>query len=157
MVTGSVIVLLIITISGCVCAGLEAETSRPQDYTGFTEKYGIIREDETWCGNILVTGDILVKESVTLTILPGTEILVKANNDKNNLFGHYECGGIADFDMLKGTNNRWDNICGVHRTEPFRDEGNHISVIIRGTLKAVGEPNNRIVIKSDAQKPGIYD
>jgi hypothetical protein len=123
----------------------------------FIEKYGIIDQDETWSGTIYIAGDIEVKEGVTLTIMPGTAILVAANSDKNNLFGHWECEGIDDFDMLQGINDQWENKCGVHRGEPFRDEGNHISIKVFGTLLAVGEPNNRITIKSDAVDPKIYD
>ena len=149
----SIIVVWVITsivISGCVCPVLQSRTSCPKDPLEFTEKYGIISQDQTWSGNILVTGDILVDEGVTLTILPAAQILVRANTDKDNLFGHNECGGIAEFDMLQGINNKWEDKCGLLIGEPFRDEANHISIRIMGTLHAVGEPDNRIVIKSDA-------
>jgi hypothetical protein len=96
---------------------------------------------------------------VTLTILPGTKVLISANSDKSNMFGKWTCeeGDIKDFDMLKGINEEWENKCGVHKGEPFRDEGNHISIQIDGKLDAVGTADKPIIIKSDAETPDRYD
>jgi hypothetical protein len=35
---------------------------------------GVISQDETWSGNILLTGDVTVATNVTLTIMPGTRV-----------------------------------------------------------------------------------
>jgi hypothetical protein len=121
------------------------------------EKYGIIDTDETWSGTIHVTGDIIVKKGATLTILPGTTVLVAANSDRQNLDGRDQDpstnldfrSGIAKEDYTPG----W----GVHLGEPFRDARNHISINIQGKLNAVGTPEKRITITSDAENPTIYD
>lgn len=46
---------------------------------------------------------------------------------------------------------------GIHPGEPFRDEGHHTSILIYGTLHAVGTPEQMITITSDSPTPGIYD
>jgi len=136
----------------CVCA---QQIEEKED----TEKFGVISSNETWSGVVQVTGDILVEHDVTLTILPGTKVLISANSDKSNMFGKGPCeeGDIKDFDMLKGINEEWENKCGVHKGEPFRDEGNHITIQIGGELHAVGTSDEPIIIKSDAKTPGRYD
>ncbi|MHA2181970.1 MAG: right-handed parallel beta-helix repeat-containing protein, partial [Promethearchaeota archaeon] len=44
-------------------------------------KGGTLTQDETWSGTIFVTQRILVPTNITLTILPGTQILCKPNRD----------------------------------------------------------------------------
>lgn len=112
--------------------------------------HGYIGKDEIWRGEIHIVGDILVEEGVTLTIEPGTVVRVAANQDLNNLRDW-------PFDMAQGIQNEVENINGVHYGEPYRDEGNHISIIIMGTLHAVGTPDQLITITSDSPTPGIYD
>jgi parallel beta-helix repeat protein len=106
--------------------------------------------DEIWRGEVHIIGDIVVDEGVTLTIEPGTKVLIAANQDVQNLFDD-------PFDMRIGIQNEVTNINGVHMGEPYRDEGHHISIRISGTLHAVGAPDNRITITSDNPDPGIYD
>ena len=120
-------------------------------------KSGVLNKDEVWGGTIQVTGDILAGEGVTLTILPGTTILVTANSDARNLFGFGECDGIENYDLLIGIKEEDNYNCGVHKGEPYRDEANHISITIMGILKAVGTEEDRIVFKSDSPNPTIYD
>lgn len=122
-----------------------------------TEKFGVISNNETWSGVVQVTGDIIVEDGVTLTILSGTKVLISANSDKSNMFGKDACEEVEDFDMLKGINEEWENKCGVHKGEPFRDEGNHITIQIEGKLHAVGNSDKPIIIESDAETPGRYD
>lgn len=122
-----------------------------------TTRAGKLERDEIWSGKIGVVGDILVEEGITLTILPGTKVLISANSDTNNLFGFWECDGIKNYDLLSGTKRENNYNCGVHKNEPYRDEGHHISIIVRGTLKATGTEENRIIFKSDSPNPTIYD
>ncbi len=137
----------------------EAQEEEEAEEKEYTEKFGVISSNETWSGVVQVTGDILVENDVTLTILPGTKVLISASSDKSNMFGKETCEeeDIKDFDMLKGINQEWENICGVHKGEPFRDEGNHISIQIGGELHAVGTSDEPIIIKSDAETPSRYD
>lgn len=113
-----------------------------------TERYGHITSDEIWSGTINVIGDVIVTNGVILTIKPGTTVLISANSDKKNLMTipEWQLSGIAK--------ERTDYI---HEGEPFRDESNHITIWITGTLNAVGTSKEKIIIKSDSQNPGKYD
>jgi hypothetical protein len=119
-----------------------------------TTRKGTVFEDEIWGGEIRIIGDIIVKRGVTLTIEPGTRVLIAANQDAENLFDQ-------PFDMKQGIRQERPGedpyYRGVHFGEPFRDEGNHISIRIHGTLHAVGTPERMITITSDSPTPGIYD
>jgi len=44
-------------------------------------KGGALSQDETWSGPIFVNERIIIPENITLTILPGTQILCKPNRD----------------------------------------------------------------------------
>jgi hypothetical protein len=129
------------------------QESGPREVSHTTRK-GTIFEDETWSGKIHIIGDIVVKEGVTLTIEPGTRVLIAANQDAGNL-------SKEPFDMQQGIRQERPGedpyYRGVHFGEPFRDEGNHISIRIHGTLHAVGTPGQMITITSDSPTPGIYD
>ena len=46
-----------------------------------TEKSGIINSDQTWSGNILVTGSVKVTNGATLTIREGAQITVQSGGD----------------------------------------------------------------------------
>ena len=116
--------------------------------------HGYIWSDEIWRGEIRIIGDIIVEEGFTLTIEPGTRVLITANQDVENLF-------TDPFNMQQGIRQEHPGedpyYRGVHFGEPFRDEGNHISIRIHGTLHAVGTPEQMITITSDSPTPGIYD
>ncbi|HUW71766.1 MAG TPA: right-handed parallel beta-helix repeat-containing protein [Candidatus Humimicrobiaceae bacterium] len=131
---------------------LEEELS-PEEISN-TTRAGMIERDEIWKGEIYIIGDIIVEEGVTLSIEPGTRVLIAANQDVENLFDW-------PFDMQQGIRQELPGedpyYQGVHFGEPFRDEGNHISIRIHGTLHAVGTPEQIITITSDSPTPGIYD
>ena len=117
--------------------------------------YGVIRWDETWRGEMHIIGDIIVEEGHTLTIEPGTNVLIAAKQDKANL-----CTYPAD--MRQGIRRENEvppggDLEGIHPGEPFRDEANHISIHIYGTLYAVGTPDQMITITSDSPTPDIWD
>ena len=113
-------------------------------------KYGHIREDEIWQDEMFVVGDIIVEEGVTLTIKPGTTVYIAANQDVKNM--------VDDpFDLQIGIAQVDHTDRGVHLGEPFRDEGNHISIIVLGKLMAVGTPDKKITITSSSANPTKYD
>ncbi len=115
-----------------------------------TERYGYITLDEVWSGEIRVTGDIIIPKGVTLTIKPGTNVFVSANSDKENLMTlpFWQKSGLY---LGDGRNQH------IHRGEPYRDEPNHVTIWIMGTLNAIGTSEEKIIIKSDSQNPGRYD
>ncbi len=121
-------------------------------------RQGLLEENETWSGSVLVSGDVIVAEGATLTLLPGVSVTVAANSDGADLYDE-PCGGVQGFDSLRGINTdpAFESECGVSVGEPFRDEGNHVSIIVLGTLNATGTPEGPITIKSNASSPGIYD
>lgn len=115
-----------------------------------TERYGHITSDEIWSGEIRVTGDIIVPKGVTLTIKPGTTVLVAANSDKDNLMTSlfWQKSGLY---LGEGRDQY------IHQGEPYRDEPNHITIWIEGTLNAVGTEQQKIIFKSDSPNPDRYD
>ncbi|MDP2967434.1 MAG: right-handed parallel beta-helix repeat-containing protein [bacterium] len=119
--------------------------------------FGVLARSQIWSGQINVIGDILVMPWATLIIRPGTNVIVSANKDAYNLIGWQTCDGIKNYDMLIGIKKEDNYNCGVHLNEPYRDEKHHITILILGTLKAVGTEENRIVFKSDSRNPTIYD
>jgi len=111
---------------------------------------GYILEDEIWEGEMFVIGDIFVEEGVTLTIKPGTTVYIAANQDIKNLMDD-------PFDLKTGIAQEDHTDRGVHLGEPYRDEGNHISIIVNGALVALGTPDQKITITSSSSTPTIYD
>ena len=150
-----ILIILIVLITLGV-GGFFLYSSIPQQVHS-RDVSGISVRNQIWSGQINVIGDILVMPWATLTILPGTTVIVSANKDTNNLFGRGTCDGIKNYDMLIGIKKEDNYNCGVHLNEPYRDEKHHISIFVLGTLKAVGTEENRIVFKSDSQNPTIYD
>jgi parallel beta-helix repeat protein len=112
--------------------------------------HGYITWDEIWRGEVHIVGDVIVEEGATLTIEPGTVVRVAANQDVENLMDW-------PFDLKQGVNTEDTYEHGVHFNEPFRDEGQHISIIVNGTLHALGTPEQMITITSDSPTPGVYD
>lgn len=113
--------------------------------------HGKIAKDEIWRDEIKITGDIEVSSGATLTIEPGTVVRIAANSDSRNL------NVFPVFDLKKGINTIKDYDQYIHKGEPYRDETNHISIRIKGTLLAVGTPEKAITITSDSPTPGRYD
>ena len=93
--------------------------------------HGYIRGNQVWRGEIHIVGDIVVETGVTVTIEPGTKVLIAANSDCDNL--------RTDSEAMS------------------ENEGNHISINVFGTLHAVGTLDKMITITSDNPTPGIYD
>ncbi len=116
----------------------------------YAERYGYITSDEIWSGEIRVTGDIVVQKGVILAIKPGTNVLVSANSDKDNLMTlpFWQKSGLY---LGKGRDQY------IHQGEPYRDEPNHITIWIEGILNATGTENEKIIIKSDSPNPTRYD
>lgn len=104
--------------------------------------------NEVWSGIVYVDGDILVEEGCRLTIEPGTQIYVAANQDNSNIF---------EWNLEAGVNTSNESIEGVHPGEPFWDQLNHIYILVLGELAAIGEPDSMILFSSASLEPSVFD
>lgn len=70
------------TLGLCAClAPLAAQGEAPEAFAARAQKvHGVIDADTTWRGALLVDGDITVKETAVLTIVPGTELRMAAGD-----------------------------------------------------------------------------
>ncbi len=128
---------------------LVVPTPTPLPGSNARQVYGTIQQNTTWRGEILVIGDVRVTENATLTIAPGTRVYIAAHSDIQNL-DPYEPN------LRQGVNDG-PAIDGVEQGEPFRDEGNHVSIRIGGTLRAAGTPDQPILITSNSETPWLGD
>ena len=135
MIKVSVILILFILVSGCVQQGNYRNDSSVEIASG--NKTGTIFNDEVWSGTIHVTGDIYVPDGVTLTIEPGTVVQIRANYD----------------DTGQGGEHIIDEATNIDPSASPEYTQTHISFNIRGTLIAVGTPDNKITFTSDADSP----
>jgi hypothetical protein len=98
--------------------GLDCGWTCPNECV-FTEKSGVLIEDETWLGNVYVNDYVKVLEGVTLTILPGTIVKFKHSRDyktfdRGNLVvdgGNIQAIGTPD-EMIWFTSDAPDPING---------------------------------------------
>lgn len=102
-----------------------------------TSRTGEIKKDETWGGEMSVTGDITVKRGITLTILPGTTVTVAAFSD----------------DQQGGEDHPKDS---AFPKDPDRKETQSIVITARGRLNAIGTADKKIVFTS-SKKQTTYD
>ncbi len=105
---------------------------------------GTITSNETWSDTVWVTGDIDIPGDVTLTIEPGTVILMAAHEDDQGIGS-----GGGPIDPIT-----WQN-------EPV-DNRTHISFSVNGTLEAIGAPDQLIYFTStailgDSLEPSKHD
>ncbi len=93
-----------------------------------TTTSGTLTQDETWTGEILITGDIVIPEGITLTVLPGTFIAFLGDGSDND-------------------------VETVVLNELWRGKSN---LIVRGDLIIQGEEDSRVFIGGlapDANRP----
>jgi hypothetical protein len=102
---------------------------------------GRISQDEIWPGTIHVTGDIWVDENATITIAPGTTVLISAGRDDQN------SGVAANWSESDKEKH------GPISTEEYAKS--HIE--INGRIIAVGTPDEMIVFTSDSPNPNFAD
>ena len=100
-------------------------------------------------GNVYVIGDV---NAQNVTCVDSPQVYVDANNDVHDLYAHY-----GEAYERSGINNEYENLDGVHKGEPFRDEKNHVSIQILGNLDCSGTEENQVLITSASENPMIYD
>lgn len=126
----ALILSLLLLLAGCSVSKEKTPIS-PTNFSGTTD------EDQTWFGNISITGDVIVEKGVTLTILPGTIITVTAFND----------------DQHGGVDHPHDE---PFPKDPDRKETSSTVIRVDGFLNASGTPDNKIVFTTD-KKQTTYD
>ena len=102
---------------------------------------GYISQDEIWSGTIRVTGDIRMDENATLTIMPGTTVLISAGKDDLNRGSAMD---VSESDK---------ETLGPLWTEEYARS--HIE--INGRIIAEGTPDEMITFTSDAANPSFAD
>lgn len=120
----------------------------PQEMVSDGEVHGLLLRNQTWSGTMRVTGDIITGPNTTITLKPGTKILVAKSGDKNN------------FDLLlwhlKSGINTAKEYHGVRDGEPFWDEKQKIQLHFH-KLIAIGTKEQPIIVTSDSNQGSPYD
>jgi hypothetical protein len=109
-------------------------------------KYGEITKNTIWEGNITVTGDIIVRPGVTLTVKPGTTITVNVGQDVSNIGQP----GPMD-DLLTGDPTYDPNAGGLAYIQ------SHIQIQVDGRIICKGTAEKPIIFKSNATIPHYTD
>lgn len=120
----------------------------PVEYRSDSEVWGLIIRNQVWEGTIRIKGDIITASSTTITLKPGTNILVDKDDDKFNL-------DYLPWHLKKGVNT---NLAyqGVEKGQPFWDESQKIQLHF-SRIDAIGTKEQPIVIRSDSSSPSPYD
>lgn len=114
-----------------------------------TSKFGFVFRNEKWSGEIKIIGDIWALPGTTVTITPGSRILIADRHDRSNM--HF-----SPVDLRSGLNTKEESF-GVRNGELFWDEGQKISVSF-AKLYAMSTKEQPIIIKSDVKySPSPYD
>jgi len=120
------LIVLIVLISGGYFQGKGGEIT------------GDFRGDQTWSGEILVTGDVRIGGD--LTILPGSVVRFAVQDDRQ-LGEEIPPDGYNDLDP----------------TRLLEYEKTHSGLYISGKLTAVGTPDEQILFTSAAEEPNYAD
>jgi len=138
-----ILIILIIVLVGLSIGGYPyfAKDKPPPWQIGRSSKQRMperFRGDQTWSGEILITGDTFIEGN--LTILPGTIVRFAVQDDQNS---GEEIGpdGFNDLDP----------------TRLLKYEKAHSGLYISGKLIAVGTPDKQILFTSAAKKPNYAD
>jgi parallel beta-helix repeat protein len=132
LVVAAVVVLLV--ASGCAEVKSRVGTYGPGELK--EKEIGLVKisQDTVWQGRIRITGDVLVDEGVTLTIMPGTVIRFDTIEPKLDRDGGHNMMGLGS---------------------PYFPGA---EIIVRGRILAVGTADSPIVFTSSdpMAKPGIW-
>ncbi len=119
---------------------VEVEEKIPE--YSFVSKTGEITSDEIWSGEIYITGDIIVVEPATLTILPGTKVIFSAHSDDQH------SGGEVPMDEWIAQHD--------DPTQTLEYAQSHCVMDVF-TLIARGTPDEMIIFTSDSENPDGAD
>ena len=110
-----------------------------------TSKYGLILRDERWSGEVKITGEIWSLPGTTVTVDPGTKILVATSRDKFTL--HW-----LPWQIKSGLNTGKDQF-RVKNGELYWDEQQKIQLHF-AKLLVWGTKEQPVQIISDTPRPG---
>jgi hypothetical protein len=94
---------------------------------------GRLEADETWSGDIILTGDIEIPQGITLTIKPGTTVKFTAQSDDQHGYDEYDPEDRSTIHAIM------------------------ISVLVQGILKAQGTADQPVIFKSTSTEPDTMD
>lgn len=106
----------------------------PRRHDNLIRRGGVVYADEIWSGVLTVTGDIVVMPWATVTVLPGTKVMMTAGSD----------------DTSMGQEAILDEVTRADPTATREYDATHITITVWGRLDAVGTPSRKIVFTSDA-------
>ncbi len=120
----------------------------PTEYRSNTEVSGWLIRNQVWEGTIRISGDLITSQATTITLKPGTIVLVSSGNDNFNF-------DLLPWHLKEGINTSIENH-GVKPGEPFWDEADKVQLHI-GRIIALGTKEQPIIIKSDTSMGSPYD
>ncbi len=120
----------------------------PKQHLINTQVYGLIFSDQTWEGEIYVVGDIYSLTGSTITVLPGSKIIVSNKSDKSNL-------DFLPWHQKSGINTGLKSK-GVENGEPFWDESEKIQIHLNNLI-ILGQEGNEVEIRSNSNDGSPYD
>ena len=123
------------------------------------EKSGVLKKDEVWSGTILVIGDVVIEEGVTLNIKPGTKVLfANSRNDCSPAKSKDNCVPDRSIEEAIRTGEGIDDT--FMHFDPLRTleyAKYHSALLILGSLSAIGEPEHPILFTSASPIPNYGD
>lgn len=141
-----ILVLILGTIYSTIAYGIPKIL--PIEKVANSEIHGLIFRRQEWEGIIRITGDLVTMPGASITIAPGTQILVGVKDDKFNI-------DYLPWHLKNGINTL-DSYHGVKKNEPFWDETEKIQIHLSRVL-AIGTKEQQITIRSDTAFPSPYD
>ena len=112
----------------------------PEAKVSNRQKSGIIFRNESWSGEITITGDIWAMPGTRVNIIPGTKISVRRLGDIFNL-------DWLPWHLKQGMNTE-EEWMGVKNGEFFWDEQNKISLYF-AKVYALGMKEQPIIIEAE--------
>lgn len=120
----------------------------PSERIKNTQVHGLIIRDQVWSGTIRIDGDIMTMPGTSITVEPGTSIIVSKTSDKSN------------FDFLPWHNKSGINTGpfdhGVLTGDPFWDESQKISLRFY-RFYALGTEKFPVIFTSDGSQGSRFD
>lgn len=113
-----------------------------------TSVSGLVFQNQVWEGNIRIDGDLWFAKGTTVTVRPGTQIVVNKDSDRFNM-------DLLPWHIKYGINTG-PKYNGVNTGEPFWDEQQKIQMHF-ATLNILGTKEQPVVLRSTSDPGSPYD